>query len=102
MLATRAMKAWADSRACVLTADIWRAWRAAASLCALQVDASIPKWRMRLMPVGKMCSMKRRTNSAPSSRTRRLPPWSSARTVNVTALWLTARTRSLPIAVRCV
>ena len=53
------MKAWADSRACGFEGGICKATRAAASLTALQLLTNTPKWRMRLMPVGKMCNMKR-------------------------------------------
>ena len=73
-LATRAMNAWAHSSARELSAGICKAARAVASLTALQLDANTPEWRIRLMPLGRMCSMKRRTNSAPSRRTSRLPP----------------------------
>ena len=38
---------------------------------------------MRLTPGGSTCSKKRRTNSAPSNRSRRLPPLSLARTVSI-------------------
>ena len=48
-----------------------------------------------LDPVGRMCNRKRRTNSVPGNRSRRLAPLSLARTENATSRSLTARMRSL-------
>ena len=74
ILATRAMNSCAHSCARGLTAGMCSARRAAASLTPLQADATTPKCRMRLMPVGSTCPMKRRTNSTPGRVSRRLAP----------------------------
>ena len=63
-----------------LVIGIYKVSFAALSLTLLHANASIPYWRMRLIPVGNTRSKKRRKNSSPCNRYSCLPPLSLPRT----------------------